>query len=218
MSRPAGQVGLRQAAAGALVLVAALTAVVALCRWLLPVATVDAPPPSTAASPCPRPPRPGVAPPAVSSVALIDCPRTYDGTAVTYRGEVVNAVLARDGYAWAQVNDDAYGLLVGPLPEHGTRAGANSGIAVALPTRVAADLVHVGGFRARGDVVEVTGVFRRADPDDGGGPTIRAERARIVARGHRLAHPASGRRVAAAGVLALATAAVAGAAVAARRR
>lgn len=77
-------------------------------------------------------------------------------------------------------NDDPYALQLGPLYDHRTAVGGNSGIPVSIPTAVADTITHVGGPRHHGDILEVTGVFHRADPRDGGGPTIQADVVRIT--------------------------------------
>lgn len=121
----------------------------------------------------------------VKASDLIECPQLYDGLDVVYEGEVVRAVLRRGDRAWVQVNDDAYALDVGPLPEHRTAIGGNSGIPVSIPAASAAQLRHVGSYQEQGDVIRVSGVFHRADPADGGGPTIQATSVEISRPGHR---------------------------------
>lgn len=108
------------------------------------------------------------------------CPRRFDGRLVTYLGEVVGDVLQRSGGAWVQINDDAYGLVSGPLPSHRDFSGTNSGLAVWLPAEIVED-VHTPGRRGvRGDIVRIVGVLHRADPQDGGGLTIRAREIRLL--------------------------------------
>jgi hypothetical protein len=116
----------------------------------------------------------------VSSATVVACPQAFDGRRVTYVGEVVGDVLVRDGGAWAQVNDDAYALAAGPLPAHDDLQGTNSGLHVWLPDTLRADL-EPGRPGRRGDVVEVAGVLVRADPEDAGGMTLRADQLRVRA-------------------------------------
>lgn len=146
----------------------------------------------------------------VTSTLLVECPTHYDRRTVSYTGEVVSAVLRRDGYAWVQLNDDAYATSLGPLPSHGVAAGANSGIGVAIPLEAADRITAVGGPEVRGDRLTVRGTFFAADPADGGGTTIRADQ--VVAReagGPAPEQAKPGRRLTAAALL-LVTLVVAG--------
>ncbi len=222
MSRRAGQ--LRGYAAFVLLvaLVGVLSGILALCGWLLPEGTATVP----IDAPAEEQPVPGevrcptdfTEPLEVSSSELFDCPRLYDGALVHYRGEVVAGVLERGQRAWVHLNDDVYALQAGPLADHRTALGGNAGIAVSIPIEVAEAITFTGGATARGDIIEVTGRFLRADPADGGGPTIQADGARVaeVGRPVRIAVPP--RRVVTAGVLALVVLSLLTAVIRARRR
>lgn len=139
----------------------------------------------------------------VKASDLIECPQLYDGQKVVYEGEVVRAVLRRGDRAWVQVNDDAYALDIGPLPEHRTAVGGNSGIPVSIPAGSADQLRHVGGHEEQGDVIRVSGTFHRADPADAGGPAIQATTVTIQRPGHRFDPEPSRPRAAVAALLAL---------------
>lgn len=117
----------------------------------------------------------------VSSSQITACPAALDGLEVTYVGEVVGELLPRRGGAWAQVNDDPYALEVGPLVGHRALAGFNSGLAVWLPDGLHERIGDVGRPARRGDVIVVRGRLLRADPDDGGGITIRADELEVLA-------------------------------------
>ena len=117
----------------------------------------------------------------ISSTQVILCPRGYDGLTVTFVGEVVGDVLPRPGGAWAQVNDDAYALEVGPLVGHRELDGFNTGLAVWLPDGLHEQIEAPGRPGRRGDVILVRGTLFQADPDDGGGLTIRAEELETLA-------------------------------------
>lgn len=133
----------------------------------------------------------------VDSGALLDCPQTFDGRAVIYRGEVVGALLDREAGVWTQLNDDVYAELVGPLPAHRFYQGLNAGIGVLLPHEAAAQVEAVGGPQTRGDVLEIRGTFHRVDPT-GEVAVIRADAAEVVGRGERTVDPPlANRRVAA---------------------
>lgn len=109
------------------------------------------------------------------------CPRAYDGLTVTLVGEVVGDLVRRDGGAWLTVNDDAYALAHGPLVGQGTRAGTNVGLAVWAPDGTHERLGGPGRAGRRGDLVRVVGTVRRADPEDGGGLTLRATTLEVLA-------------------------------------
>lgn len=132
---------------------------------------------------------------------VLSCPFLFDGLLVTYVGEVVGDVLARDGGSWTLVNDDPYALEDGPLHAGGTPRGTNSGLTVWLPDpldEVADEPGHAG---VRGDVLEVTGRVHRTDPADGGGLTIRAEEVELLADAVAIELPVHWRQVGAAAVL-----------------
>ncbi|CAN5121941.1 hypothetical protein BH20ACT9_BH20ACT9_09650 [soil metagenome] len=198
MSRDVGQVTPLRAAAGLLVAALVVAAIVVLTEALrLPVEPLQglAPPGAAAGPPCPAPPGPSAGPMLIDSASLLQCPQLYDGARVRYRGEVVTAVLRRGPRAWVQLNDDLYGTRIGPLPGHRNAVGLNSGMAVSIPAEVAADVSFVGDDRDQGDQLLVVGRYLRADPADGGGPTIQARRARIVRRGRVVAEPTSRARL-----------------------
>jgi hypothetical protein len=74
---------------------------------------------------------------------------------------------------------------------------------VSIPIEVAETITHVRGATARGDIVEVTGRFLRADPADRGGPTIQADGARVAEAGRPVGVPVRPRRAGTAGLMAL---------------
>ena len=102
-----------------------------------------------------------------------ECPAAFDGQVVEYVGEVIGAVLRRDGGAWALVNDDDYALEVGPLSAgHRNFSGYNTGLSVWLPDPI--PTLVPGRSDRRGTIIRTRGVVRRSDPADGGGLTLRA--------------------------------------------
>lgn len=147
----------------------------------------------------------------VTADELLDCPETFDRRTVRYRGEVVGGLLDRADGVWAQVNDDAYALDVGPLPAHRDYRGGNVGIGVLLPPDLAEQIGTVGGPRTRGDQVEVVGVFRRVDPATREVTVIRASDGALVRPGEVVADAAQPGRQGVAALLALAAAAIAAA-------
>ena len=125
----------------------------------------------------------------VSSTQVSLCPSAFDGLDVTYVGEVVGELLPRRGGMWAQVNDDAYALELGPLVDHRERAGFNTGMAVWLPDGLHEEVEQAGRPGRRGDVILVQGTLVRADPDDGGGTTVRAEHLELLAESEEIDEP-----------------------------
>ncbi|MPZ73454.1 MAG: hypothetical protein GEU74_09515 [Nitriliruptorales bacterium] len=133
----------------------------------------------------------------VSSSELIECPKLFDGEQVRYEGEAVGVVLLRPTHSWVHVNDDPYAVRIGPVSEHRTVAGGNSGMAVSMPRETAA-AVTPGAFRTAGTGLSIVGTFLRADPDDGGAPSIRATGVRVVRDARSVHQEISVRRIVAA--------------------
>lgn len=125
---------------------------------------------------------------AVTSNNLYDCPQSYDGLRVRYRGEAVGGLLEREYGVWIQLNDDVYAELLGPLPAHRDFRGGNAGVGVLLPTHLAGGISFVGGPQTQGDVIEIEGVYHRVDAT-GEVAVIRADRARIASRGRPFPDP-----------------------------
>lgn len=125
----------------------------------------------------------------VISTEVVECPTNFDRHHVEFAGEVVGDVLDREDGAWVLMNDDAYGLERGPLQSHGRYAGGNTGLAVWLPGGFADLPDEPGRYGVRGDILRVTGVILRNDPADGGGLTLRATDAQIVAEAEHVRPP-----------------------------
>lgn len=145
--------------------------------------------------------------PLVTSSALYDCPQSFDGAVVRYRGEVIGAVLRRSTGAWLTLNDDVYATTAGPLPAHRDYRGGNAGIGVFVPHDLADEVTHVGGPKKRGDIIEVTGTFHRVDETTGEVAIVRATTGEVTP-GEPLRRPALPRLRVAAVVMALIMAAV----------
>jgi hypothetical protein len=109
----------------------------------------------------------------VTSAELIECPTLFDGEQVRYEGEAVGEVLLRPTHGWVHVNDDLYAIQIGPLSEHRTVAGGNSGMAVSMAREQAAAITP-GSHHTAGTKVEIVGTYLRSDPRDDGAPAIRA--------------------------------------------
>jgi hypothetical protein len=117
----------------------------------------------------------------VTSSELYDCPQTFDGSLVRYRGEVIGGVLQRSAGSWVHLNDDIYAGDIGPLPAHRDFRGGNGGLGVFIPPELAAQITHLGGPRAHGDIVEVVGTFHRVDESTGEVAILRAIQGTVTA-------------------------------------
>lgn len=142
----------------------------------------------------------------IGSEQVMACPSAFDQLRVTYAGEVVGELLPRRGGAWAQINDDDYALRVGPISGHRELRGFNTGLAVWLPDGLHEQIDGLGRPGQRGDVVLLTGRLLRADPADGGGITLRADRLEVLAPAVEVPPPLHVPQAIVAGVLALAAA------------
>jgi hypothetical protein len=118
----------------------------------------------------------------VTSAQIYGCPSAFDGYRITFVGEAIGEILRRDGGAWVQVNDDDYALQVGPIGAHLEQRGFNTGLSVWLPDGLHERIEGVGRPEVRGDVLLLEGMLLRADPADGGGITLRADRMEILAQ------------------------------------
>jgi hypothetical protein len=123
----------------------------------------------------------GAVAPLVSSGELVENAKEWDGKRVVFEGEAIGDVMVRGAVGWLHVNDDAYAEL--PIPAGGTPQGYNSGHAVLAPASEAAKVTMFGSYRARGDIVRVTGTFRAADPEHGGDMLIEADRIDVLEPG-----------------------------------
>lgn len=139
----------------------------------------------------------------VASTQIYRCPAAFDGTQISFVGEIVGELLPRQGGVWAQVNDDAYALETGPLSDHRDRAGFNLGMSVWIPDGLHQKIGEAGRANRRGDVVLLRGTVLRADPDDGGGLTLRADDLNVLAPSQEFEPPFHRLQAMVAGVLAV---------------
>jgi len=103
-----------------------------------------------------------------SSTDLIENAKALDGKEVVYIGEAVAAILARGEYSWINVND-----------------GYNA-IGVWSRSRELGSIKLVGGYKVRGDIIEIRGIFHRSCPVHGGELDIHADSVRILEPGYIL--------------------------------
>jgi len=110
---------------------------------------------------------------------------SFADTIITVEGELIGDYgTRRSGWMWTQLNDDPY--VAAPLVDGGARAGSNVGIGVTMPRALAEDLDPAGGYRLRGPVVRLTGVWKHHDPDRGGESYLEVAALEVVEPGRRL--------------------------------
>ncbi len=135
-----------------------------------------------------------VAPPAfaidkVTVSELEALPWNYADEEVQIVGEVIGDYAIQATQVWIQVNDDAYAT--SPLAEGGL-AGTNSGIGVLISrSHFSHDWGPPGGYRVRGPIVEVTGIFRYNDGREAGGTYIEATKVEVLEESRPIAAPFS---------------------------
>lgn len=88
--------------------------------------------------------------PAVSSVELIDKAKEFDGKEVIYEGEVIGEAMVRGEHFWVNLND-----------------GQNA-IGVWLGNNFLSLISFAGSYKAKGDWLEVRGIFNRTCKMHGG--------------------------------------------------
>ena len=101
----------------------------------------------------------------MESTELLAQAQMHDGKTVVYAGEIVGEIMRRGDFAWVNIHD-----------------GENA-IGVWVPQALLKDIVYAGSYKARGDGVEVSGVFRRACPEHGGDLDIHARVLRKIGSG-----------------------------------
>jgi hypothetical protein len=102
----------------------------------------------------------------VSSMDLIENAKALDGKTVVYKGEAVTAILARGENSWVNTSD-----------------GSNA-IGVWCASGLLGSIKHLGGYKVRGDILEVRGTFHRACPVHGGELDIHADSVNIIEEGY----------------------------------
>lgn len=145
-------------------------------------------------------PLPAVAAEEVTIGEILEESAELAGAEVTVVGELVGDYGFRDdGSMWTQLNDDSY--VDQPLREGGTPTGGNTGIAIRMPTRLSQGLDPPGGYRYRGPVVEVTGVWKYHDPERQGESYLEVQTLSVVEPGRSLEEPVSWVTIIVGGVL-----------------
>ena len=104
---------------------------------------------------------------------------------VVVEGELVGDYGFRgDGSMWTQLNGDAY--VDAPIREGGLPVGGNVGIGVRMPAEMAQALDPPGGYRNRGPVVALTGIWKYHDPGRQGESYLEVQTLEVVEAGRQL--------------------------------
>jgi hypothetical protein len=120
----------------------------------------------------------------VVSELLAESP-TFSGQIISIEGELVGDYGFRgDGWMWTQLNDDAY--VDFPLRDGIVPVGGNIGVGVRIPSELASDLDHPGGYHHRGPVVRLSGIWRHHDPARQGESYLDVESLVLVEEGRVL--------------------------------
>jgi hypothetical protein len=101
----------------------------------------------------------------LTSTELIKNAKQYDDKVVVYEGELIGSVLKRGQFAWLNLND-----------------GENA-VGVWVPLAAAQAVRYAGNYKSRGDWIRVSGIFRRACPEHGGGLDIHAQAISVLREG-----------------------------------
>jgi hypothetical protein len=106
----------------------------------------------------------------ISSAELINNAKNYNGNTVVYKGEVIGDIMLRGEYAWINVND-----------------GKNA-IGIWVKKELIKDILYAGSYKAKGDLVEITGKFNRSCVEHGGDLDIHAQSLTKISSGSKIPH------------------------------
>lgn len=101
----------------------------------------------------------------IPSNELVNNAKLYDGKTVNYKGEVIGEIMKRGDFAWVNVHDGA------------------KAIGIWVPLALTREIVYTGSYKAKGDIIEITGIFNRACPEHGGDLDIHAQALRKLDSG-----------------------------------
>jgi hypothetical protein len=105
------------------------------------------------------------------------------GSEVTVEGELVGDYGFRDdGWMWTQLNGDDY--VHAPIVDGGEPTGGNTGVGVRMSFDLGQGLDPPGGYRNRGPIVRITGVWKHHDPARQGESYLEATSLIVVEPGH----------------------------------
>lgn len=105
-----------------------------------------------------------------SSIELINNTKNYNGNTVVYKGEVIGDIMVRGEYAWINVNDE------------------KNAIGIWIKKDLVKDILYTGSYKAKGDLVEITGKFNRSCVEHGGDLDIHAQSITKISSGNKVSH------------------------------
>ncbi|TAN63244.1 DNA-binding protein [bacterium] len=105
-----------------------------------------------------------------SSAELIENAKQFDGKEIIYQGEAIGEVMTRGNYSWVNLHD-----------------GENA-IGIWMPNNFLSLISFTGSYNARGDWLEVRGVFNRACKMHGGDLDIHATQLAKIREGRQVKH------------------------------
>lgn len=121
----------------------------------------------------------------VSVSEIVEMSEELSGVSVSVDGELIGDYGFRDdGSMWTQLNGDRYSIQ--PVPDGGSPSGPNIGIGVRIPGALARDLDPPGGYRDRGPLVRVEGVWKYHDPDRLGESYLDVQTLEVIEPGREL--------------------------------
>jgi len=112
-----------------------------------------------------------------SSVELINNAKNYNGNTVVYKGEVIGDIMVRGEYAWINVNDE------------------KNAIGIWIKKELIKDILYTGSYKAKGDLVEITGKFNRSCVEHGGDLDIHAQSINKISSGSKISHAINTRAI-----------------------
>ena len=104
----------------------------------------------------------------VSSRELISNAKDYDQKIIVFEGEVIGEVMQRKNGAWVNVNDGDYS------------------IGIWMPKELANKIQYAGGYKTKGDIIRLKGLFNHACLEHGGDLDIHAVALINIKPGYRI--------------------------------
>lgn len=121
----------------------------------------------------------------VSVLEILELGAELAGEEVIVEGELVGDYGFRDdGSMWTQLNDDAY--VHRAIREGSPPVGANVGIALRMPVELTEALDPPGGYRNRGPVVRVSGIWKYHDSTRPGESYLEVQSLTVTEPGRQL--------------------------------
>jgi hypothetical protein len=113
----------------------------------------------------------------ISSVELINNAKNYNGNIVVYKGEVIADIMLRGEYAWINVNDE------------------KNAIGIWIKKELIKDIIYTGSYKAKGDLVEITGKFNRSCVEHGGDLDIHAQSINKISSGNMVSRVVNAKEI-----------------------